>query len=30
VLLKSDGTMGHTKQLKPNEVDALEAYLRTL
>ena len=30
VLLKTDGSMGHTKQLKPAEVDALEAYLRTL
>lgn len=30
LLLKTDGTMGHTKQLKPGEVDALEAYLRTL
>ncbi len=30
VLLKTDGTMGHTKQLKPTDVDALEAYLRTL
>lgn len=30
VLLKTDGTMGHTKQLKPADVDALEAYLRTL
>ena len=30
VLLKTDGTMGHTKQLKPGDLDALEAYLRTL
>lgn len=30
VLLKTDGSMGHTKQLKPNDLDALEAYLRTL
>jgi len=30
LLMKTDGTMGHTKQLKPGDVDALEAYLRSL
>ncbi len=30
LIIKSDGTMGHTKQLAPGDVDALEAYLRTL
>lgn len=30
LLVQSDGMMGHTKHLKPEELDALEAYLRTL
>jgi len=30
VLVKTDGQMGHTKHLKPADVDALEAYLRSL
>jgi len=30
LLVKSDGQMGHTKQLKPADMDALEAYLRSL
>ncbi|MBL9020808.1 MAG: c-type cytochrome [Myxococcales bacterium] len=30
LLVQSDGMMGHTKHLKPEEMDALEAYLRTL
>ena len=30
LLVKSDGAMGHTKQLKPGELDALEAYMRSL
>jgi hypothetical protein len=28
--VKSDGKMGHTKQLSTNDLAALEAYLRTL
>jgi mono/diheme cytochrome c family protein len=30
LLVGSDGRMGHTRQLNPRELDALEAYLRTL
>jgi mono/diheme cytochrome c family protein len=30
VLLGSDGKMGHTAQLSPHQIDALEAYLQTL
>ena len=30
VLVKSDGTMGHTKQLTNDDLDALETFLRTL
>ena len=30
LLLASDGKMGHTSQLSPHEMDALEAYLRSL
>lgn len=30
VLVGADGMMGHTKHLKPQELDALEAYLRSL
>jgi cytochrome c peroxidase len=30
LLAGSDGTMGHTGQLSPHDVDALEAYLQTL
>lgn len=30
LLLASDGKMGHTAQLSPHELDALEAYLKTL
>jgi mono/diheme cytochrome c family protein len=30
LLVGSDGKMGHTRQLSPHELDALEAYLRTL
>jgi DNA-binding beta-propeller fold protein YncE/mono/diheme cytochrome c family protein len=30
LLQKSDGTMGHTKHLSPNDLGALEAYLGTL
>ena len=29
LLVKSDGKMGHTKQLSSEDMDALEAYLRT-
>ena len=29
LLVKSDGKMGHTKQLSPEDLDALEAYVRT-
>jgi cytochrome c peroxidase len=30
LLTSTDGTMGHTKHLSPDDLDALEAYLRTL
>lgn len=30
LLVASDGTMGHTSQLAPQDMDALEAYLRSL
>ncbi len=30
LLVESDGMMGHTKHLKPEELDALELYLRSL
>ena len=30
LLVGSDGKMGHTAKLSPHELDALEAYLRTL
>jgi cytochrome c peroxidase len=30
LLLASDGKMGHTAQLSPHELEALEAYLKTL
>ena len=29
LLVKSDGKMGHTKQLSPEDLDALEAFLRS-
>jgi cytochrome c peroxidase len=30
LLVEADGKMGHTSQLAPADLDALEAYLRTL
>ncbi|MFO0612011.1 MAG: c-type cytochrome [Polyangiaceae bacterium] len=30
LLVESDGTMGHTRQLKSSDIDALEAYLHSL
>jgi DNA-binding beta-propeller fold protein YncE len=30
VLMGTDGKMGHTRQLSPHQIDALEAYLQTL